>query len=380
VQTSPGADEVIYTSAGTLFSTDLAGNPAEKLEGSFGRDWFPTASPNHTQLAFWSMASGAFELWHMDLSSGRRRQLTYFNEASVPTEMQNFSLHNAPAWSPDGRRIAFSFYGKLWIIEATGFNLETILPEGQNLSPAWSADGTLLAYISEKAHKGRNLYLLKLGTSENWALTNFPTTQRVSGPTWSPHGNKIAFTVSTGEETDIWMIHADGSHLTRLTQDKRSHSPAWAPDGKHLAFASGRQDLQHWEIWIMNADGSGAFSLTRNGGFSPTWRRIQTSGLPIQRPVSKTMPELPKLKPTEQVPAARVPQALATRVPQALATRVPQALATRVPQAQATRVPQAQATHVPQAQATLVPQAQATHVPQAQAAQVAATHPPGICR
>ncbi len=158
-------------------------------------------------------------------------------------------------------------------MESSGFNLETIVVEGETVAPTWSPDGTLLAYVVTK-NKTSNLYLHKLATAETWTITNFPTSQRVGGPAWSPNGKLIAFSVSTREDTDIWVIQSDGSHLTRLTQDKRSHSPVWSPDGKRMAFASGRQDPFHWEVWVMNADGTGAFSVTRNGGASPVWMHI----------------------------------------------------------------------------------------------------------
>jgi outer membrane protein OmpA-like peptidoglycan-associated protein len=343
---------IVYTSAGSLYSTDLAGNPAEKLTGSTGNDWFPAVSPDDSQIAFWSTVGGAYEIWSMDLRSEQRLQLTFFNEISPAADSQNFNIHNAPAWSPDNRRIAFSFSGKIWLMENTGFNLETIITEGENISPAWSPDGTRLAYVSNQG-KTHNLHLFKLGTSENWAITNFPTAQHVGGPVWSPDGKQIAFTVCSREDTDIWIVQADGGKLTRLTQDKHSHSPAWSPDGKRIAFSSGRQDPMHWEIWVMNADGSGAFSVTRNGGVSPAWLRVYKTKTP-----RVYIPNTPQ--PTPEISSARLsPKPVAIEKKSAAHTKQPVKIETPVIIPTATFIPTSKPTLEPEPTAQPAPREKA---------------------
>ncbi len=155
--------------------------------------------------------------------------------------------------------------------------METIVREGTNYSPSWSPDGQLLAYISFD-HQSSNLYLRRIKTGEEWAITTFPATHHVGGPAWSPDGKKLAFSLSIYETVDIWTINNDGTGLKRLTKDGASNAPAWSWDGKRIAFSSGRQDPYHWEVWVMNSDGSGQFSVSRNGGFSPTWRKLEQAG------------------------------------------------------------------------------------------------------
>ncbi len=97
---------------------------------------------------------------------------------------------------------------------------------------------------------------------------------------WSPDGHRIAFSsnLRVGSEA-IYVVNADGSRLTRLTNvpgwwnsDPRwDTEPRWSPDGRHLAFSSWRDE--NWDIYVMNADGSDQTRLTNALGrdSDPRW-------------------------------------------------------------------------------------------------------------
>lgn len=348
-------ESILYVSGGTLYLTDLSGTSVRRLTGAGGGDWFPDVSPDSSQVAFWSNASGAFELWVLDLVTGNRRQLTDFNERVLPAELRNFGVHNSPSWSPDGKRLVFAFDGKIWMIESTGFNLETVIAEGENYSPAWSPDGNELVFVSVRG-RTRNLYLRRFGTDEDWPLTNFPARQQVGGPAWSADGQWLAFTVSTEESSDIWTLRSDGTQLRRITQDRVSHSPAWSRDGRRLAFASGRQDPSRWEIWVMNPDGSGAFTVSRNGGVSPAWLRAPRTGVLLSSGPSAPAPTVGTV-PRMATPApARI---LSPSVPPRARTTLPAGpiVAPTVRPAPPTQVPSRPATARPTSAPTLRPTA-----------------------
>jgi dipeptidyl aminopeptidase/acylaminoacyl peptidase len=90
-------------------------------------------------------------------------------------------------------------------------------------------------------------------------------------PAWSPDGTKIAFTSNRDGNNEIYVMNADGSNPVNLTRNESNdYWPAWSPDGTKIAFASLRSGNN--DIYIMNADGSNVFQLTTRGGTEPVWR------------------------------------------------------------------------------------------------------------
>jgi Tol biopolymer transport system component len=104
-------------------------------------------------------------------------------------------------------------------------------------------------------------------------LTNDPL--RDAEPAWSPDGTKIAFTSNRDGNHEIYVLNADGTGVTRLTNDPlRDAEPAWSPDGTKIAFSRSGYlgpEILVEQIYVMNADGSGAKGLTTNG-WGPSWR------------------------------------------------------------------------------------------------------------
>ena len=92
-------------------------------------------------------------------------------------------------------------------------------------------------------------------------------------PRWSPDGSKIVFTSNRDEKLEIYVMDADGSKVTRLTDSHDvDESPDWSPDGTRIAFATFRDGNQ--EIYVMNADGSNQVNLTNTSGAhegNPSW-------------------------------------------------------------------------------------------------------------
>jgi Tol biopolymer transport system component len=84
---------------------------------------------------------------------------------------------------------------------------------------------------------------------------------RDTSPAWSPDGQRIAFVRRQHDHWEVYVVNADGRNLRRLTVTPEkpngevgsSASPAWSPDGQHIAFLSDRRGK--WEIWVMEANG-----------------------------------------------------------------------------------------------------------------------------
>ena len=112
-------------------------------------------------------------------------------------------------------------------------------------------------------------------------LTDYPGSEIVTA--WSPDCSRILFVKNAyggGAHSEIWVMNADGSGQTRLTDTIGGWNPQWSPDGTRVLFI--RHPFNPAEIWVMNADGTGQTQLTNTGGdgedswpqYSPDGRRI----------------------------------------------------------------------------------------------------------
>jgi PKD repeat protein len=192
-----------------------------------------------------------------------------------------------PAWSPDGRRIAFARTNGdssgIFVMDSDGLNLVRRATGGSD--PTWSEDGKSLAY---SCWNGAQAGLCTVNVDD----TATPDTLRqepgfIAYPAWSPDGTRIAYTSDWGWFDfwfDIWVTSPDGSQRTALTTHTPAspnpyahYQPAWSPDGQRIAFVScpwAYYQCSSSAVSVMNADGSNLFRITATSGFaSPTWSR-----------------------------------------------------------------------------------------------------------
>jgi TolB protein len=87
-------------------------------------------------------------------------------------------------------------------------------------------------------------------------ISNSPSTDDV-GPAWSPDGTMLAFRRGKG---DIWVMDAEGNSSQELTTTGKDAQPTWSPDGNLIAFRSSRSGDE--DIWVMDAEGNNAYDLT----------------------------------------------------------------------------------------------------------------------
>jgi Tol biopolymer transport system component len=223
------------------------------------------------------------------------------------------------AWSPDGHAIAFvrgtwnteptyiDESTEIWVMNADGSGQRRLTFNGvQDFGPAWSPDGTKIAWESEVSSDNTDIFIMNPDGSGKQNLTRSPSSEGhfawspdgskigfrsedglvvmdadgrdrrrlvdISGLffSWSPDGRKIAFLGRAFGPfaADLYVVNADGSELRNLkSRPQFDEAPVWSPDGEAIAF------VRSWDIYAVNVDGSNVRNLTHRPGvdLSPVW-------------------------------------------------------------------------------------------------------------
>jgi Tol biopolymer transport system component len=197
-----------------------------------------------------------------------------------------------PAWSADGSRIAFTriypdqnYRNEIWIMNADGSDAHWIGVVG--FAAEWSGDGTRLLYIyddqgiyDQSGPQNGDVYTCSSDGSNVRRLTASGARDRAQYPSWSPDGSRIVFATNRDGNYEIYVMNADGTQPLRLTVTSASeNSPAWSPDGSLIAFCSSLSGAPaDTEIFGMSADGSNRRQLTSAVGndyaINPDWKPV----------------------------------------------------------------------------------------------------------
>jgi TolB protein len=126
------------------------------------------------------------------------------------------------------------------------------------MSPAWSADGKILAYVSYR-DKNPDLFGLDLGTGKRWKISGAEGLN--ISPAWSPDGKRLAVALSKDGGTEIYTMTREGRDQERLTFGIADNvAPSWAPNNREIVFNSGRAGSP--QLYIMGADGTNVRRVT----------------------------------------------------------------------------------------------------------------------
>jgi TolB protein len=266
------ASRIAYTVAGSrtkeIWTVDSDGEGAVRLTADGSIALSPAWSPGGGRIAYTSFRAGAPFLYERDLASGADRLIS-----------DRTGLNMTPAYSPDGRTLAFATTVGTETEVATydvqrGCCLAQQTRGGRyaSFSPSWSPDGSRFAFVSDRLGEPQ-IYVMQPGGDAR-LVSDYVYGQRgySASPDWSPKGDAIAYHSRVGGSFQIVTVPAEGGATRLLTNRGRNEDPSWAPDGRHLVYASDR-------------DGGGLYVLDTVTGRTRPLVQGRGNGLPAWSPV-----------------------------------------------------------------------------------------------
>jgi TolB protein len=225
----------------------------------------PRLSPNASQLAYVSYASGRPSVRILNLDSKQERPL-------IPADAISF----APRYSPDGSKIVFSMMqgpnSDIYVVGANGGAPQRLTTApGVDTDPSFSPDGTKIVFESDRGGT-QQLYVMNADGSNERRLTFGGGWY--AAPEWSPDGNWIAFTSRGQGGRRIGIVKPDGSGEQSLTNGPSDEGPTWAASSREILFqrsnAAGRNGL-----YRVTLDGSEPRAMTiPQDGSDPDWSGV----------------------------------------------------------------------------------------------------------
>lgn len=273
---SPDSREVVYSMAGSLWRQRTDSDLAVQLTEGPGYDYQPDWSPDGRSIVYTSYRDDAFELWLLDLPTGRTARLTH--AAAVNLE---------PRFSPDGRQLAWvstSYNDRFHLFAArvtadglvdmhrlTGEDKSPLprqySPYDIEISPVWSRDGLSIVYVSNRGH----IY----GTGGFWRIgltpgsvpqeLHYEETNWRARPDLSPDGNRLVYSSYVGRNgLQLWLLPAaaGGDALPLTYGDHDEVGARWSPDGRNIAFISNRSGGTR--LWLLRMPGGAQRELVVN--------------------------------------------------------------------------------------------------------------------
>jgi Tol biopolymer transport system component len=206
--------------------TDVAGSASDS-----GPSWAPAGD----RIVYASDKDGNSEVYIVGADGSGARRLT-----------DNPAADGFPAWSPDGSRIAFvsdrDGQAGVWAMGADGSApARLVAGSAAGARPTWAPDGRSIAFATDRGGAGDlDVYVADVTTAAGAggvAPTKLIASTGNDGePAWSPDGSKIAFASDRDGTPQVYVANRDGSNVVKVTSKARSYTPAWAPDGTKLVY------------------------------------------------------------------------------------------------------------------------------------------------
>jgi len=235
---SPDSKRMVYITviAGKeqLFAVNLDGSDPKQLTRDDADHEDPAWSPDGKKVAFVLIAGAIEQIQLMNVDGSGVEPLT-------PKEMR--TIH--PNWSPDSTKVAYCTDDDLkppkkndsdiYVIDVASKRVHKIITGGVNTYPAWSPDGKRIAFRRMLGESNSEVFIANGDGSNPVNLTNNPAFD--GWPSWSLDGKSIAFASNRNRNYEIYIMDPDGKNVRKVANTEgRATAPKWAKDGKTLYF------------------------------------------------------------------------------------------------------------------------------------------------
>ena len=241
---------------------------------------------------------GVVVFWFLAISAATSIEPRTLEADYIQRERDMASRANLLQWFPDSRRIAFSHKGGVYVIDATGTNLQLIDGAGNDLelafAPSIAPDGSRIAYVAYRQNEDSDSWEIMTAKPDGSDRRQLTRNNRMElNPIWTSDGNRIAYMYfylkrpdNSFEEAGIYDMAMDGSDARLLAKfedldpndaigvsGSRYLPPILSPDGSRLAFLMGYHAISSIpeSLYLIGVDGSDATRITERTGGPPAW-------------------------------------------------------------------------------------------------------------